>query len=171
MDTGLSQTARKNTMNMSDDIIWNFPIDITFKSTNIHGWPRIAITVYGSDFLGRDVVRGYCSCLVPLSSGSHEMQCEMYTPLATSSYNQFMSWLMGNPPEFYDTKFVCQGDGREVTRVISTGKVKVKLNVVTKGECVESSYNNILNYFLRVHSPTEIIIGMESLGYALPDKQ
>ena len=40
---------------------------------------------------------------------------------------------MGNPPEFFDSKFVCQGDGREVTRVQSSGVVRLKLNVVTKG--------------------------------------
>ena len=133
LDTGLSQTARKSTNETTDEVVWNFPIDVTFKSTNVHGWPRIALTVYGADYLGRDVVRGYSSCLVPLSSGSHVMDCEMYTPLATSSYNQFMSWVMGNPPEFYDSKFVCQGEGREVTRVQSTGSVRIKLNVLTKG--------------------------------------
>ena len=120
-------------MESTDEVVWNFPIDITFKSTNVHGWPRIAITVYGADYLGRDVVRGYCSCLVPLSAGNHVLDCEMYTPLATSSYNQTMSWLLGNPPEFYDPKFVCQGEGREVTRVKSTGTALVKLNVLTKG--------------------------------------
>lgn len=93
----------------------------------------MAITVYGADYLGRDVVRGYSSCLVPLSSGYHILDCQMYTPLATSSYNQAMSWLFGNPPEFYDPKFVCQGEGREVTRVQSTGTVRIKLNVLTKG--------------------------------------
>jgi B9 domain-containing protein 1 len=44
-----------------------------------------------------------------------------------------MSWLLGNPPEFYEPKFVCQGEGREVTRVMSTGTVLIKLNVLTKG--------------------------------------
>jgi B9 domain-containing protein 1 len=137
VDTGLSQTARKNTMESIDEVVWNFPIDVTFKSTNVHGWPRLAIAVYGVDYLGRDVVRGYCSCLVPLSSGSHIVDCEAYTPVASSVYNEFMSWVMGNPPEFYDSKFVCQSDGREVTRVKSTGTIRVRLNVLTK-----STYTN-----------------------------
>ena len=100
LDTGLSQTSRKNSLESSDEVVWNFPVDVTFKSTNVYGWPRIAIAVYGADYLGRDVVRGYCSCLMPLSSGSHTLSCDMYTPLATSTYNQAMSWLLGNPPEF-----------------------------------------------------------------------
>ena len=118
---------------MNSDIVWNFPIDITFQSTNVHGWPRMAITVYGIDFLGRDVVKGYGSILIPLSEGSHEVYVHMYSPLAVSIFNQWMSWLMGNPPEFYDSKFVCEGEGREVTRVMKTGVVSVQLNIITKG--------------------------------------
>ena len=160
LDTGLSQTSCKNSSRPEDPIAWNFPVDITFKSTNVFGWPRIALSVYGIDFLGRDVIRGYGSVLIPLSAGQHQLEVEMYAPLATSALNQFASMIMGNPPEvslrsikmsyhtmsdgvylsllshspqFFDSKFVCQGEGREVSRVQSTGRVILNLNVVTKG--------------------------------------
>lgn len=44
MDTGLTQIAR---LSSSGDpvVTWNFPIDISFKSTNAYGWPRITISV------------------------------------------------------------------------------------------------------------------------------
>ena len=101
LDTGLSQVACKNHMYPTDemDIIWNFPIDIAFNSTNVYGWPRIAISVHGTDFLGRDVVRGYGSVLLPLSSGRHELEIQMYTPIASSTMASFVSWLSGKPPE------------------------------------------------------------------------
>lgn len=114
-------------------VIWNFPFDVSFKSTNVFGWPRIAVSVYGIDYLGRDVVRGYGSVLVPLTPGPHVLDIDMYVPLATSLFNQFVSWIMGNPPEFFDSKFVCQGDGREVTRVQRSGNIRLKLNILTKG--------------------------------------
>jgi hypothetical protein len=41
--------------------------------------------------------------------------------------------------QFFDSKFVCQSDGREVTRVRSTGTVRLKLNIVTKGITVLTS--------------------------------
>ena len=107
LDTGLSQTARR-IVTQDEMVVWNFPIDVTFKATNVHGWPRIALSVYGIDHLGRDVVRGYGSCLVPLAVGQHVIDVDTYAPLATSQFNQWMSWLMGNPPEFFDSKFVCQ---------------------------------------------------------------
>jgi B9 domain-containing protein 1 len=132
LDTGLSQTARKAQARLDEGLVWNFPIDCTFKATNVYGWPRIAISTYGIDYLGRDVVRGYGSALVPLTPGQHVIDVETYTPLSTSIFNQVFSWIMGNPPEFFDSKFVCQGDGREVTRVQSTGTVRVKINVLTK---------------------------------------
>lgn len=99
LDTGLSQTSCKNMASSEEQIVWNFPIDISFSTTNVYGWPRIAISVYGIDFLGRDVIRGYGSALIPLSSGQHQIEIDMFNPLATSYLNDFVSWLMGNPPE------------------------------------------------------------------------
>lgn len=132
VDSGLSQSSMKNAQ-FDQGIIWNFPIDATFKSTNVHGWPRIALSAYGLDFLGRDVVRGYGSALVPITPGRHVIDIEMYTPLATSAMNQFLSWIIGNPPEFFDSKFVCQSEGREVTRVRRTGSIRIVFNIQTKG--------------------------------------
>lgn len=82
-----------------EQIVWNFPVDVSFSSTNAFGWPRIALSVYGIDFLGRDVIRGYGSALIPLSSGPHRIEIDMFAPLATSYLNDLMSWMMGNPPE------------------------------------------------------------------------
>ena len=98
IDNGLSQTARR-LVDYDEGVVWNFPIDITFKSTNVYGWPRMAVTVYGIDFFGRDVVLGYGSVLVPLSVGHHTIDVDTYAPLAVSTLNQVASWLMGNPPE------------------------------------------------------------------------
>ena len=133
IDTGLSQTAKSNPNHLEEGIVWNFPIDVTFKSTNVHGWPRIAMSVYGIDFLGRDIVKGYASVLVPLSPGQHTLSVACFTPLAASWLSQWSNWLWGNPPEFFDSKFVAQAEGREVTRVQNTGSISLILNVTTKG--------------------------------------
>ncbi len=144
IDHGISQHARINHMTANDDIVWNFPIDVTFRSTNVFGWPRIAVGVYGLDFFGRDVPRGYGSALIPLTPGTHEIEVPCYRPMASSWLNEWGAWLFGNPIEFYDSKFVCQADGREVTRVRSTGVVKIKVTIATRGmkalgyDCVDN---------------------------------
>ena len=45
IDTGLSQMSRTSALHSEPGVIWNFPIDVKFKSTNVHGWPRVALSV------------------------------------------------------------------------------------------------------------------------------
>lgn len=118
VDSGVSQVAvtsylHNNTSSVSSvsssssvagtsnsSVVWNMPVDVTFKTTNVFGWPRLAIAVYGLDWLGRDVIKGYTSVVVPLQTGSHTITTTpLYAPLATSLYNDWVGWLYGNPPE------------------------------------------------------------------------
>ncbi len=56
MESGITQLA--SLPGGSDtSLVWNFPVDLTFKSTNVHGWPQLILTVHGSDFLNRHVVK------------------------------------------------------------------------------------------------------------------
>ena len=70
--------------------------------------------------------------LVPTSPGRHVRSVEMYRPISGSWCHEIMNWWRGTLPEYYETAFTAQGDGRAVTRVMSEGKVKVVLNVSTK---------------------------------------
>mmetsp|Transcript_3939 Transcript_3939/g.11646 ORF Transcript_3939/g.11646 Transcript_3939/m.11646 type:complete len:194 (-) Transcript_3939:499-1080(-) len=132
IETGLSQIARK-TSGCDNSVVWNFPVDVSFKSTNAHGWPRMSISIYGVDSLGRDVVRGYGSLLIPPFAGDYERFIHTYTPVPSSLWQRFISWFTGTYAEFYDAKFVAQNDNREVTRVESTGVLKVKFSILTRG--------------------------------------
>lgn len=132
IETGLSQIARK-TPGPNRSVVWNFPIDISFKSTNAFGWPRLSISVYGLDFLGRDVVRGYGSVLIPPFSSNHVLETAVYVPVSSTAWQRFMSWLSGIYSEFYDPKFVSQGQNRDVACVEMTGSVILNLRVQTNG--------------------------------------
>jgi B9 domain-containing protein 1 len=86
LEQGISQLSKSqdpgffsNTLDLNP-CIWNFPIDVAFKSTNVFGWPTILVTVYGFDFFGRDVtlyifdfqvVRGYGSLKLPMATGRY----------------------------------------------------------------------------------------------------
>lgn len=51
------------------DMVWNFPIDLTFQSSSAFGWPKLHFGVYGIDFLGADIVQGYGFTHVPCCCG------------------------------------------------------------------------------------------------------
>lgn len=135
---GLSQVGRQGVMNPIDEdwgneIVWNFPIEISFQSTNPYGWPRLVISIYGFDFMGRDVVRGYASLLLPVSPGRCTKYLKTYRPVSGSWFVQAVNWLLGTNPEYYDSKMVARGGGRAVTRVVSSDRtVKVNLTVTVK---------------------------------------
>lgn len=113
-------------------LVWNFPIELAFRSTNAFGWPRICFATYGFDFFGRDVVRGYGSLMIPTSPGRQELVVHMYRPLSGSKCHEFMNWWRGTVPEYYETAFTAKSEGRELTRVVSDGTIKIVLNVTTK---------------------------------------
>ncbi|XP_030085652.1 B9 domain-containing protein 1 isoform X1 [Serinus canaria] len=152
LEEGISQITSKSSVSPTT-LVWNFPIDITFKSTNPFGCecrggsgpgakapphphflagPQIVLSVYGPDFFGHDVVRGYGAVHVPFVPGRHKRTIAMFVPESTSRLQQLTSWFTGRRPEFTDPKVVAQGEGREVTRVRSQGFVTVSFNVMTK---------------------------------------
>ncbi|XP_071976031.1 B9 domain-containing protein 1 isoform X1 [Engystomops pustulosus] len=131
VEEGISQIASKNrTSNRS--IVWNFPIEITFKSTNPYGWPQIVVSIYGPDVFGNDVVRGYGAVHLPFTPGRHKKTIPVFVPDSSSKLQKFTSWITGHRPEFTDPKVVAHGDGREVTRVRSQGSLTLSFSVVTK---------------------------------------
>ncbi|KAM9046024.1 B9 domain-containing protein 1 isoform 2-T2 [Megaptera novaeangliae] len=131
LEEGISQITSKS-QDARRALVWNFPIDVTFKSTNPYGWPQIVLSVYGPDVFGNDVVRGYGAVHVPFSPGRHKKTIPMFVPESVSKLQKFTSWFMGRRPEYTDPKVVAQGEGREVTRVRSQGFVTLLFNVVTK---------------------------------------
>lgn len=131
IEEGISQITKKS----NDDrqlFTWNFPIEVTYKSTNPYGWPQLVISCYGTDMFGRDVTRGYGTMHLPISPGQHKVKVPMFVPESSSRVQKVTSWFAGRQPEFVDAKVVAQSEGREVTRVKSQGVVTVKLNIITR---------------------------------------
>ncbi|XP_063444456.1 B9 domain-containing protein 1-like [Mytilus galloprovincialis] len=131
LEDGITQMTKKS-RDERQQFVWNFPLDVTFKSTNPHGWPQLIVHAYGIDFLGNDVVRGYGVCHVPITPGNHKLRLPMFVPESTSMLQKFRAWTFGTRPEYVDVKVLGQGEGREVTRVRSQGFITVSFNVVMK---------------------------------------
>ncbi|XP_029039392.1 B9 domain-containing protein 1 isoform X1 [Osmia bicornis bicornis] len=93
--------------------VWNFPLEITFKSTSPHGWPQLIMSIYGLDIFGHDVIRGYGVCHLPLETGCHEKRVSVYVPESSSTLQRFAAWLTGRRPELIDPTILASGGGRE----------------------------------------------------------
>lgn len=130
-EDGISQISRK-TSGPDQLFVWNFPLEATYKATNAFGWPQIIISVYEIDPLGRDIIQGYGCIHLPICGGQYVRQVPLYKPLSSSAMQQMISWAAGRPAEFSNPRFPAMGEGREVTRVKSTGVATLHLNIVTK---------------------------------------
>ena len=88
--------------------VWNFPVDVTFRATGVHGWPQIVLSVYGTDSFGRsDMIIGYGAAHLPMAPGRHEIYVRTFRPLASSLFARFQSWLLGARPEFRGARAQC----------------------------------------------------------------
>ncbi|KAH6942969.1 hypothetical protein HPB50_013016 [Hyalomma asiaticum] len=131
VEEGISQVARKS-RDARHRFVWNFPLEITYRSSNVSGWPQLVLAVYGLDAFANDVVRGYGAVHVPPIAGTHCKSVALFVPDSSSTMHKMTSWLTGRRPEFVDPKVVARGEGREVTRTTSNGSVTVTFNIVTK---------------------------------------
>jgi len=114
------------------EVVWNFPIGLVFKSTSPFGWPRIVVTVYGTDLCNRRVIKGYGSVHIPCQPGRHTRTVRLYCPLSSSPLTRLLGALFGNPAQLVDPRIVAGTEGREVIRVQSGGKVRLNFDVLLK---------------------------------------
>ncbi|CAH8619997.1 unnamed protein product [Schistosoma mattheei] len=119
LDEGMTQTSIKG-VGCNDQNNFNFPIDISWKSTNPFGWPQIVLHAYGVDVFGKDVLRGYGAVHVPMKIGSHKKRVSMFVPQSSSQ------------PEFLNPKVIAYGEGRGVTKVQTQGFVDIIFNIAVK---------------------------------------
>ncbi|KAI3380691.1 hypothetical protein SNEBB_004462 [Seison nebaliae] len=131
IDSGATQISHKS-QDERGQSSFNFPLEITYKSTCPYGWPQIVVSCYGPDMLGRDVVRGYGSVHLPMSPGRHYRRIALFVPQSTSLHQQFLSWIRGRRPEYVDPRIVAHSEGREITRCRSQGYINLSFNVVIK---------------------------------------
>ena len=50
---------------MEEKIIWNFPFGVSYQAKTLHSWPQIVVVLYGTDYFGRSVPRGYGNVHLP----------------------------------------------------------------------------------------------------------
>jgi len=54
-EEGITQIARKPADGGQQLVVWNFPLDVTFRSTCPFGWPQIVLSLFEIDAFGNEV--------------------------------------------------------------------------------------------------------------------
>ena len=108
-------------------MVWNYPFELAFRSYNVSGWPQLVFTFTSRDFLGRDIVCAYGTTHVPTQPGTHTRYVHLFAPVSSSLLSEFFGWIKGKPAEYINpSELLAKNEGREVTRVASSGTVKVQ---------------------------------------------
>ena len=128
-------TARTTSDNQYADVAtFNLPIAVTFRSTNVSDWPRLVVSVYvtaeASVFHSAQSAIDQCVgvgwTFVPVAVTSNDTRHVRLTrPVSSSWAHWILSRISGRAPEFFDSAFVAQSNGRDVTRTQSSGAVSV----------------------------------------------
>ena len=136
LKTNQSQQACK-TEGQENIFVWNLPFEVSLRSTNPSGWPQLVLSCYCPDFFGREVLKAYGVCFFPTTNGSHERTLYMFSPMSSSEIINALGIFLGQKAEIINAPYVLStGDGKEVIRAQSEGRVEVKFNVhITNMEC------------------------------------
>ena len=130
--SGISQHGFK-CQGVNKRIVWNYPFELLYASTNVKEWPQIVLYVTGKDFLGREVVEGYGSTHVPTQPGKHTRYIRMFQPESSSIMTKFCGWFGGKQAEYKDApNLIAKGEGREVTRVKAGGIMKITFQITQR---------------------------------------
>ncbi|EDV49026.1 B9 domain-containing protein 1 [Drosophila erecta] len=136
---GLTQLATNRRGHFNEPIVFNMPIEVTYKSTSPYGWPQILVSVFGRSGLGRETLLGYAHIHLPVfgsrrpADQTEQLQAPILMPKCPSMMADITSWLLRREPELKDPKVLldnlkCKGLSME-----SYGSLQFQLSSVMRG--------------------------------------
>jgi B9 domain-containing protein 1 len=111
LESGITQLAERGPGTRAI-YVWNFPLEITFKSTNPYGWPKLCVTAM-EGVSPKVTIKGYGWCHIPLNPGRYENTIRLFKPRNSSIIQGIISGITGKTPEFINPTSICEGEGRE----------------------------------------------------------
>lgn len=107
------------------------PIDVHYAVKGIDGWPRLRLEVYGVDAYGRVELAGYGCCIVPTSTGTHELRCPTWRPSGTLR-EQFSTFFLGGGPRLKQKEIITAPSNRFRLQTEPSGDLVLQLSVMSK---------------------------------------
>ncbi|KAJ6638000.1 B9 domain-containing protein 1, partial [Pseudolycoriella hygida] len=114
-----------------EEIVFNMPLEVMYKSTNPFGWPQLILCLYGNNFWGTETSRGYARCHLPVTSG--EIRAPIFQIRCSNIWSSITSWFSDRRPELRNPKILVEGEKTKGLSVESYGEVVIFLQTVTRG--------------------------------------
>ncbi|XP_005191570.1 B9 domain-containing protein 1 [Musca domestica] len=132
---GITQYASNRNGNFNDPIVFNMPIELTYRSTNVFGWPQIIVCLYGKTRWGIETSLGYSRLHVPMfgSESNQRIKAPILKPLCSNTLAELTSWVTGRNPELKDPKILLDNTKSKGLLMESYGEIEFVLSVVTRG--------------------------------------
>lgn len=113
---------------------WNAPFEFHLRSTNISGWPQLAISIATLQRDGKDAPLGYTRCHVPMQTGRRTLDLPLMQPVHSTPQHKLHGAITGATPELRDMTFLCSGEDRVVMSAKRVpGYVRVSFDVMVNG--------------------------------------
>jgi hypothetical protein len=129
--TGTSQGGCLN-LNKGETIVWNMSFNAMYRTLDIHGWPKLVMSFTGPDSFGTEIVKGYATCSIPVSPGSHDIHCHIFRPVQPKYLGLVLGSQKVEKDKEVDVKAIAMGRGREVSTVEHMGTLRVSVDVSHK---------------------------------------
>uniref|UniRef100_A0A0K8UMM1 B9 domain-containing protein 1 n=1 Tax=Bactrocera latifrons TaxID=174628 RepID=A0A0K8UMM1_BACLA len=135
VQSGISQTASNRSGYFKDKIVFNFPLEWTFKSTTPFGWPQLIVCIYGKTRWGAETSLGYSRINLPVfgSNANNPIVSPILCPQNSNMVSELVSWITGRNPELKDPKALLSNGKLKGISAESYGEVIFKLATILRG--------------------------------------
>ena len=125
--SGISQKSSAS----EDTIVWNMPFSAKYETKEVAGWPQLTVVLYGTDYFGRSIARGYGNVHLPTKEGSHKRKIRVFKPVDSFSIWSCLNCCSATYPEYKEAeKVLTMGKDRQHTKVEYLGELEIEVEVV-----------------------------------------
>ncbi|XP_073828742.1 B9 domain-containing protein 1 [Musca autumnalis] len=132
---GITQYASNHNGNFNDPIVFNMPIELTYRSTNVFGWPQLIVCLYGKTRWGIETSLGYSRLHVPIfgSESNQRIKAPVLKPFCSNTLAVITSWITSRNPELKDPRILLDNTKTKGLSMESYGELEFVLSVITRG--------------------------------------
>ena len=117
---------------MDDKVTWNLAFNVMYRTLEIAGWPKLVIKFEGTTSGTQRVIKGYASCIFPVTPGTHKIKAHIFKPVTSQFLGIPFGEQMKESGKETDAQLIISGKNRDSTTVECTGFVFVDVTISHK---------------------------------------